>query len=102
MKKCAGIFTLCFISILANAQLKLISPDKAIEVSIQTGKEVTYAVHLKGQPLVLPSVINLVVNGEPAMLTNAKVKRVQRQSVQNTIISPVPEKRKSIPDVYNE
>lgn len=102
MKRCIATFTFCLVAILAKAQYKLLSPDKSIAVTIQTGKDVSYTVQVKGESVVLPSNINLALHNGTGLLTNARVKKVHRQSVQNTIISPVQEKRKVIPDVYNE
>jgi alpha-glucosidase len=42
------------------------------------------------------------VNNNYALLSGAVVRKVQRRSVNTTITSPVPEKRITIPDVYNE
>jgi alpha-glucosidase len=95
-------FSLLLFSLNVQAQHRLFAPDKSLELVVHTGAEVRYAVNRNGQPLIALSPLNLVVNNNVALLSGAVVKKVQRRSVNTTITSPVPEKRKTIPDVYNE
>ena len=41
---------------------------KSIEVLVQTGKQVTYSIRYKGQQLVAPSPLNLVINSNDSLL----------------------------------
>jgi alpha-glucosidase len=91
------LYTLC-----VRAQHRLQSPDGLIAVTVQTGNKITYAIQYKSNPLVAPSRLDLVVNNGDALLTNARVRTIKQRSVNTTITSPVPEKRKVIPEVYNE
>jgi alpha-glucosidase len=75
------------------------SPDKKIRVHIDISKGVFYSVLYEGQTLLRPSQIALHVAG---LANNLSVKQVLTRSVNEVITSPVPEKRKHIPDVYNE
>jgi alpha-glucosidase len=97
---------LCFLwlmnSISANAQIKVKSPNDFIEVSIHSGDQLSYSISYKKKPLVFPSVISLHLKDKKQLPENGKVKRVSHKFVNNSIISPVPEKRKIIPDIYNE
>jgi alpha-glucosidase len=93
---------LLLISFSIQAQHRLTAPDKSLEIVVHTGKEVEYAVNINGKPLMALSPLNLVVNNNYALLSGAVVRKVQRRSVNTTITSPVPEKRITIPDVYNE
>jgi alpha-glucosidase len=102
MKRWLGCLIFVLNVTVLNAQHRLQSPDGAITVDVQTGNEVTYAISYKGQQLVAPSVVDLVVNRSDSLLVRARVKKVARRSVNTAIESPVPEKRKRIPDVYNE
>src|SRR5215203_5444646 len=102
MKRLGSCIALLLFMISAQAQLRLQSPDKAIEVVVQTGKQLTYAVHFKGRQLMPPAPLNLVVNKGDSLLTHARIKNTKRRSVNTTITSPIPEKRKIVPDVYNE
>lgn len=75
------------------------SPDKKIRVHIDINKGLFYSVSYEGQTLLGPSQIALHVAG---LANNLSVKQVLTRSVNEVITSPVPEKRKHIPDVYNE
>ncbi|WP_298739970.1 glycoside hydrolase family 97 protein [uncultured Chitinophaga sp.] len=75
------------------------SPDKRIKVHIDIGKGIFYSVAFRGQNLLRPSQVALQIAGMPADLA---VKQVTSRAVNEVITSPVPEKRKRIPDVYNE
>jgi alpha-glucosidase len=92
----------CVFMLCAHAQIRLQSPDKSIDVTVQAGNQFTYSVQYKGRPLVTTSPIDLVLSQQDSLLSGAKIKKVKRQSVNSTITSPVPEKRRQIPDVYNE
>lgn len=89
-------------SITANAQIKVKSPDNLIEVIIHTGDQLSYSISYKKKPLVFPSVINLHLQNNQLLPENGKVKSTSHKFVSNSITSPVPEKRKKIPDIYNE
>src|SRR6476469_2188232 len=102
MKRLASCIVALSSFLLAQAQWQLRAPNKSIEVSVQSGTQLTYAVRFKGQQVVAPSPVNFVLNNNDSLLGGARVKKVIRHSVNATIISPVPEKRKVIPDVYNE
>ena len=102
MKEIAGCIALLLAACFAQAQVKLSSPDGAIEVAMLPSAQPMYSVSYKGKPLIASSPLNLVVNKNDSLLSNAIVKKVSRQSISATITSPVPEKRRVIPDVYNE
>ncbi|HEY0610088.1 MAG TPA: glycoside hydrolase family 97 N-terminal domain-containing protein, partial [Chitinophaga sp.] len=77
----------------------ILSPDKKIRVHIDVSNGLFYSVSFNGQTLLQPSQIALQVAGIPNDLA---IKQVITRSVNEVITSPVPEKRKLIPDVYNE
>ncbi|KAA2243551.1 glycoside hydrolase family 97 protein [Chitinophaga agrisoli] len=77
----------------------LLSPDKKIRVHIEAGNGLSYAVSYEGQPLLTPSHIGLEISDLPV---NWSVRGVSTRAVQANILSPVPEKRRQIPDHYNE
>lgn len=77
------------------------SPDGQLSISVQISNPVSYSVTFKERPILINSPIQLKTN----KLINApklQVRKVSVKSIKNSIISPVPEKRKIIPDVYNE
>lgn len=94
-------FLLLFLSGHAQAQHELQSPDGKIKIAVAQGEALTYAVYLNNDPLVLPSAIDLQLQGKRSGFSS-RISKVTRQSVQATILSPVPEKRKAIPDHFNE
>jgi alpha-glucosidase len=77
----------------------ILSPDKKIRVHIDVSKGLFYSISFNGQTLLRPSQIALQAAGLPGDLS---VKQITTRSVNEMIIAPVPEKRKLIPDVYNE
>src|SRR5215217_423716 len=102
MKQAINCIVFVLFSLVMQAQHRLYAPDKSIEVIVQMGTQVTYAVNYKGQQVVAPSPLNLIINDNDSLLSHAVVKKAKRRSVTSTIIPPVPEKRKTIADMYNE
>lgn len=95
------LLLLIIISASARAQ-QLYSPDKKIKVDISFDTTLSYRVFYNNRPIVLPSAIDMMLT-DGRKLSNAKrITTAARRSVAETIISPVPEKRKNIPDVFNE
>ena len=105
---CCGwfLFFLLFFNYPSKAQ-DLLSPDKKIRVSISLSPKVTYEVFYEEKQIVAPSLINLILEDgrqllkSPASKANAS-KNIIRRSNNSIIVSPVPEKRINIPDIYNE
>ena len=80
----------------------VISPDKQIRLSIITGTKFQYSVFYQDQLILSPSTVDMMLtDGKKLSVTSGKPK-VSTRSVNEIIISPVPEKRKQIPDVFNE
>ncbi len=86
---------------LAQKKYSLFSPDGKINVEVEIGKEISYTIDYEKESLLLPSKINLITQYNAAGF-EPKIQRTQTRSVNTTITSPVPEKRKIIPDIYNE
>src|SRR5689334_12971599 len=92
----------CLLSIVclfASAQHKVNSPDQQIEVVVQGGKELTIAAKYRETTIINPSPIGLTIRG--ADITG-KVKKLSLVEKDETIISPVPEKRRSIRDHFRQ
>ncbi len=77
------------------------SPSEKIKVSISVEDSVFYSLEVNGQPVIVPSAIALVTQKNKLGI-NARVKGFRTRSVNQTIINPVPFKRKIIPDHFNE
>jgi alpha-glucosidase len=99
MKWSLAVFFLLFANTFCAAQkYELASPAGSIKVFIDTDGP-TFSVNFKNRPVLLPSRIGLMPQGsQPGF----KVQKASRRSNNSIIISPVPEKRKNIPDNYNE
>lgn len=96
------LFAFLTSSVWSKDTLQVCSPSGAICVKVWMGKTLSYAVLHKGQPILAPSFIDLLLtNGNALSLKNAIRSHASKQ-VAGQILSPVPEKRKLIPDVYNE
>lgn len=76
------------------------SPDNNIEVRITVTDKVQYEVWYKNDPILLPSPIALQLKDQPVEIP--KIQKTTATQNRTSIISPVPEKRKNIPDIYNE
>jgi alpha-glucosidase len=97
---------ICFLIAIAadsNAQrdLFLDSPSGQLQVAVKVTDSLYYSLSVDGAKIVSPSAIALITN-IPARGDRMKVTGIQRRSVRDTIVSPVPYKRKEIPDDYDE
>jgi alpha-glucosidase len=99
----AFLFSLiAYYNLLASDSLVISSPDKKIDVSISYREKLSYSVKYEGNTILLPSFIDLqLVNGKN-LSDDLQVAKRSIRSFNGKIISPVPEKRKEIADVYNE
>ena len=78
------------------------SPDKRIEVNIQLSNKIDYSVKFEGKYILEPSAINLLLANKKDLTGDLQIRRSFLHVVNEVIISPVPEKRKEIPDHYTE
>ena len=99
-------FFLLVLSILhhtASAQhISVRSPNGKVEVQLQHTRELTYSVYLRHNLLLQNSVIDLTLSDGTRLSKDLTIDSVKQQRHQSDIISPVPEKRRRIPDHYNE
>lgn len=102
-RSCFAIFTLLiFLHNHAADKKEIHSPDKKITVTIAATDKLYYSVSYEGKILVSPSVINMTLENGPDISGKISFKKTTTRYNSSVIISPVPEKRKNIPDVYNE
>lgn len=98
---CFACFILLF-PVHAQDSIVVQSPDKKIYLTVHYKNKLRYTIHCNDQLILQPSFIDLeLVNGN-RLTSNMRMVKTSMQSVNDTIISPVPEKRKAIPDVFNE
>ena len=85
-----------------NMQVKgeqeLLSPDKKIRLVIRTADMLSFSIEREGQLLLRSSVIDMQTSA--GSLAGLQVKKRMVSNHQSVIESPVPEKRKKIPDQY--
>ncbi|HUQ65049.1 MAG TPA: glycoside hydrolase family 97 N-terminal domain-containing protein, partial [Flavitalea sp.] len=96
------IFYFLLFSIPCNAQQTLLSPDKKIKISIAFSPEINYHVSYEGKEIIALSVIDMIL-GDGTHLSQIKgIRKITTRSNNTVIVSPVPEKRINIPDIFNE
>jgi alpha-glucosidase len=78
------------------------SPDKKTEVRIETGKTLSIAISRDGRTLVSASPISLEIEGRPPLGPSSSVESGRTDTVSETIVPAVAEKRKIIPDIYRQ
>lgn len=91
----------CYYSYAADKK-EILSPDGKIKVIIEAKEKVYYSVYYENNPVVLPSAINLLLHDGTELSGKLAFGKTATRSNNSVIISPVPEKRKNIPDIYNE
>jgi alpha-glucosidase len=94
-----SFFRLCA---LAGDSLIIVSPDRKIEVTVYHSVNLQYSVRYEGKNIIQPSSINLLLANKKDLAEDLRIRRSSLHSVNELIVSPVPEKRKEIPDHYNE
>jgi alpha-glucosidase len=98
-----GAFLLLIhLDLMAIESKELISPDKNIRVRIEADGKLRYSVFYRNSSIIAPSWINLTLHDGSTLAGSISLKNSKIRSVNTNIISPVPEKRVVIPDVYNE
>ncbi|MFT3700870.1 MAG: glycoside hydrolase family 97 protein [Agriterribacter sp.] len=78
------------------------SPSGDIRVNIWLGKQLSYEVLFKNKQIMAASPIDLILNNGESLSNKAVIKSSSVNKIASQIISPVPEKRKIIPDIYNQ
>ncbi len=81
--------------------LSVCSPSGKICVKIWMEKNLKYKIDFNGESILAPSEMDMLLDGNESFSFNNRIKSHSIKKVNNVIISPVPEKRKSIPDNYN-
>ncbi len=82
--------------------LRLHSPSGKISVHVWMNKQLQYEVLMGDKVIVEPSAIDFLLNKNRSLSANNSIQSSAIKKVNEQIISPVPEKRKLIADVYNQ
>ncbi len=89
-------------NVFAADSLLVSSPDKKITVTIYFTNSISYAIRYDRKTILQPSSIDMVLENLPSLSEKLKLKSHAIKTVDETIASPVPEKRKIVRDNYNE
>src|ERR1700742_3572704 len=81
---------------------RISSPSGKISVKVWEGTQLQYEVLYEGLFILAPSGIGLRIAGKPVLGVHDNVVHHSLQMVNGQIVSPVPEKRRNIPNRYNE
>ncbi|MEP7376594.1 MAG: glycoside hydrolase family 97 protein [Chitinophagaceae bacterium] len=100
---CLAILSLfLFLAGKTTDKKEIISPDGKIKVTIEAKENLFYSVSYENKAVLLPSLINLLLENGVDVSGKIDLKKTTALFNNSFIISPVPEKRKTIPDIYNE
>jgi len=102
MKFLSLLILFVYASATAATSKEISSPSGMIKLSLSIGSTLTYSVSYNGNTLIAPSVIDMILKGGRKLSDRLAEAKISTSSNNSIIISPVPEKRKNIPDVYNE
>src|SRR5947207_5041193 len=89
-------------NLFAADSLQVNSPDKKITVTVYYKEKISYTVKYNNELILQPSTIDLAVEGYKNLSADIKIKKKKLETVNETIASPVPEKRKIIPNHYSQ
>ncbi len=91
----------CQIRSLANDSLTVCSPSGVICVKIWMDNTLKYRVFKNGSSILEPSEMDMILENNQSFSYGNNIKSHSVKAVSNQVISPIPEKRKLIPDHYN-
>lgn len=90
------------IMVKASDTLNVEGPSGNINVKVWVDKQLYYEVYYKNKQVMTASAIDMMLQNGQALSVDSKIKSFSYKKVSEEIVSPVPEKRKLIPDVYNQ
>jgi alpha-glucosidase len=97
-----SIFLLFALSFSVTHAQEILSPDGKIKVRVELKGQVSYSIAYENKPILLRSAINLLLGNGVNLSGKIVVQKSNISQKRSVIISPVPEKRKNIPDNYTE
>ena len=84
-----------------NAVFHVKSPDGQLDLTVQAGATLSWAVQHAGTPIITPSALSLTLAGGEVLGHNAVVAGAKTEAVNTTIASPV-YKKSQVVDNYNQ
>jgi alpha-glucosidase len=93
---------LAHIPTFSNDSLTVRSPSGSITVKVWMDSSLNYSISWKENKLLENAAIDLQLINKPSFSANNRIRSHNVRKINNSILSPVPEKRKLIPDNYNE
>jgi alpha-glucosidase len=96
----AFYFTFSYLYGWSADTLKVSSPTGKICVKVWLGKQLTYSISYENKTILAPSFIDLQLQNNHSLCDNNAIRSTSVKKISEQIISPVPEKRKIIPNIY--
>ena len=90
------------LNLFAADSLQVTAPGKKISVTIRCSQNISYTVKYNDELILLPSIIDLSIAGKKSLSEKIRITGTQIETVDDTIVSPVPEKRKFIRNHYTQ
>ena len=103
IKKFLSVFCLLTISSACwpADTLQVRSPSGEICVKVWMDRQLKYSISYHDRSVLLPSSIDMVLENKRNLSFNNEIRSAKVKNIKEQIISPVPEKRKIIPDIYS-
>ncbi|WP_460470235.1 glycoside hydrolase family 97 protein [Emticicia fontis] len=86
----------------ADTVREISSPDHSVRLLVNVSNRLTYSAFYKSQALVSPSEIDMILSDGKKLSDGLNNPAFSQRTNKSIILSPVPEKRKRIPDEFNE
>ena len=86
----------------AQIQRQIKSPDGNLRIVVSIGKELLYSVYFNNHPLLVQSAIDMALQNGVSLRNSLSVRKITIRRVNDSIISPVPEKRRVIRNYFSE
>ncbi|WP_353719418.1 glycoside hydrolase family 97 protein [Dyadobacter sp. 676] len=97
-----ALFILTHFGALAQTTRQVVSPNGTIRLVAFLDDQLRYCVYFNNQLLLSPSEIDMVLSDGKKLSDGLSKPKFIERNVNETIVSPVPEKRRHIPDHYRE
>jgi len=103
LRKFLSVF--CFLTISSACwpadTLQVRSPSGKICVKVWMERQLKYSISYHDRSILLPSSIDMLLEKKQGLSFNNAIRSAKVRKIKEQIISPVPEKRKIIPDIYS-
>ena len=96
------VLVMTYVTISAQKEYSLLSPDEKLEAKISVGEKIEFSVLKNGKVLISPSPLSMNVNDNVVLGINAKIKNTKTNSVNQILQREVRQKSKEVRENYNE